>query len=506
MADPAVHLDIVREYSKRNNLRKFSVAITMLLIAITTGYIIYGNFVPFGSKKYYTSLHQNEISQLSPKNRVLGIQFGQEEVQRVIDDLVYFTSYMPYKFEKSEFKITFRNPYPDQELYLGFKDQDKWHYDSKLIDSPILNGGNWNVVGNMPYLYQKNNTYTSVDEFLTNPPKDAIIGLYDYDPELLKQFETRLADYAPSTSDTIISTPLRGKHVMYVYLDGEPFKMTITKKDMNWYEDPDVMNIRVYKDVVKVYEASIDDDGVTDNSGKISSAQEVTIQNPGPGIPEPGVYKVILDANEDTIITSIRTNLHKIVFESPIFPAENADVYSKIFSKTVPSTFYSDALSLSAITYHDGGKQTINIGDKDFKISDVKLDFTSRTPEGLFKISVPSNDVIIRGTMGYFAASPDQFFRPSEFYLLPISSRDDADIADYILTNYMPSQKEGDWQVATASFDLSNAVINSNHLSWLIKTPKLKDNQREIDIKSFEAIFEKKPILKFDNLMSNLKF
>ncbi|HYK08313.1 MAG TPA: hypothetical protein VEW42_02310, partial [Candidatus Eisenbacteria bacterium] len=301
----------------------------IVLLVSLVGYILISNFSPFNvTTEYSLTSKTNAISPLGPKDRV-GVQsVGGQKFFVQKHDLIYFTTPMPFQYDSATVRIIFLNQEPDQTLSLGFQDQPLWHYNTQLFDVPILNSLTWKRIGINPTLYQREPNYSSVSAFLLNPPTDSLIGTYSYDTGIGQSTnDVKLPDYTPSSQDTIISTPLRGRHVLYAYLNNEPFRMTINKQDLNWYEDPDPMSISIYKDHTLVYSAQIDDDGITDNSKKSLPPQEVTIKNPGPGLPEPGVYKIILDANSDTVITRIETNLHKIVVQGNIFLAGNKEIY-----------------------------------------------------------------------------------------------------------------------------------------------------------------------------------
>jgi hypothetical protein len=139
---------------------------------------------------------------------------------------------------------------------------------------------------------------------------------------------------------------------MYVYLNHEPFNMSFTKQDLNWYSDPDAAKISVYKGKDKVFDATIDDDGNSTSNQKPGFKQTVNIKNPGPGLPESGVYKIVIDAPDDSIITNITTNLHKIVFEGPLYVADNRAVYGGI-PKTNPTKLVTNAQSISFRSDHN---------------------------------------------------------------------------------------------------------------------------------------------------------
>ena len=468
----------------------------ILLLVSLVGYVVMSNFSPFGMTVAYSLQQGKNALVLGPKDRVkTELQNGEITVYQ-IHDLIYFLTPMPFHFDSATVTMSFQNPNPDQTIAVGFQDKESWHYNTQLFDVPFLNTLSWNKVGTNPTLYQKDQHFTSVGEFLSSPPKDALIATYFYDSDFGKNVsDTKLSDYSPSKQDTILTTPLRGKHILYVYVDNEPFSMTIQKQDLNWYEDPDVMTISVYKDNTLVYSSQIDDDGIADNSQKVLPPQEVTIKNPGPGLPESGIYKIVIDANSDTVIKQITTNLHKIVFQGYLFPVNNKDAYGALVASTSATTLFTNALALSATTYHNAGVQDITIGNEVLHVASVGAGVQFIPKEDITKITIPKNDVVLKGFQGFFAFSEDQFFLPIPYHVLPITQKEDVQLADYILANYTPSQQMGDMRVGEYTFNLSSAFIKNGQLSWVIKSPGLQDAKGKIVIKDIRVVLYKKPWL-----------
>jgi len=477
----------------KQKVRNFGQFLGILLLTAFIAYILLNNFAPFGIVMTYSlQTTPKDISQPGPKGRVKIETHNGQIIIHQLHDLVYFSTKMPFLFDKAKVRITFKNPNPDQTISLGFQDQGTWHYANKPLDVPFLNTLNWNRIGTNPILYQKEKHFNSVNDFLHNLPTNALIGTYAYDNDLINVSST-LQNYKPSPEDTIINTPLRGRHILYVYLHNEQFHMTIEKQDLNWYEDPDPMTIKVYKDRALVYQVNADDDGIEDNSRKILPPEAITIKNPGPNLPENGVYKIVIDATADTIINKITTNLHKIVFANSLFLVTNSDAYGTIVASTTATTIYTNALLLSASTYHREGLQDVTVGDQIMHITGVKDIYSITPPEDVTKIVIPKNDVALTGLQGYFAFSPEQFFQPTPYHTTSINTKDDTSLTDYILTEYLPSQKSGDWQVKDLTFDIHSGFIKNGQLSWILMSPKLKDGNKEILIKNIEVTLYKEP-------------
>ncbi len=469
---------------------KFSIIIFSVLAFGLISFILIGNFAPFGITKVYSSGVNKEISDLGPKDRVSVDQNSREKVWKVSSDLVYFTTNMPFRFDSAKIKIYFQNPSDNQDLYLGFQDQTSWHYDNKLIDTTILKDISWPKVGTDTVLYQKSPIYSSIDEFFTKPPS-GVVGVYNLDKSSL--VNNNIKGYTPSSTGTVINTSLRGKNVMYLYLQNEPFKLSLEKQDLNWYEGQDNLEVKIFKENILVYSTRIEDDGVVDASRKVLPPQTATLQNPGPGLPENGVYKVVFEGSGDMLIKKITTNLQKIVFEGPLYIAENSEVY-KAVEKTNPTTLFTDGMVVTAQTYHGSALQDIRVGSQVLKVDKLNEVLTASASGDLVPVEVPKGDVILNSILGYFSFDKNSFFRPTLHKTLPLTKKSDIDVVDFILTDYNKPSREGEWQVAEQTFDLTNAVIRNGKLSWLIRAPNLKANGNQVMIRKIEVEFSKKPL------------
>jgi hypothetical protein len=484
-------------------LALFSRILFILLAILLVGYLLVRKVEPLGvSAQYSTDNPQQQITLIPPDRLFENLDSYGQKTSIIKTDFVYFETLFPYYYDTAKVKMTLQNLQENQSVYLGFQDQEKWHYETELMDMPLLNilqKEGWNYVGSSPAVYQKDNHYSSFREFLTEPPQ-GVTAVFNYDKNSFRQ--DYIPDYNPSDQNTIINTPLRGNVVFYTYLNNELFKLNVAKQDLNTYEDPDVVSIKIYKENDVVYSAQIDDDGIIDNSGVVLAPSEVFIQNPGPELPEPGVYKVVINAPSDTVITRLTTNLHKLVFASPIFLASNHEVYPKIVEKTEPNKIFSDALGFTFQTYHLEGRQLLKIGTESAQLNLKEELFatpsaTATESSQLTEIEIPKSDVVVKGKLGYFAFSPDQFFQPTRYKLQSIENREDLKGVDYIIADYTPSRQEGEWRVAEAEFDLKTAVIKNGKLSWLIKAPGLEESGNEIVIKKIEIELVKKPLIKF---------
>jgi hypothetical protein len=467
-----------------------SIALGFFLCA----FIFWQNLAPIGAKFKDIAFHPGVVGTVGPVSRIsLDHKSG---ILSQLGNLIYYTNPMKQPFDQARVQVTFRNTSLSQEVDLGYRDETEWHYALTALDVPFLNAITWpKLSGNGLTLYQKTPTYSSVNEFLMNLPEDKVVGTLGYDLADSDSTSITMPNYQPAKQDTVINTPLRGETTMYAYLQNEPFHLTVTKQDLNWYADPDVVNIKVYKDNDVVATGIINDDGNATNNHKVGAPQSVTINNPK-GNAENGVYKIVIDASDDSVVTRIQTNLHKLVFAGPIYPVENSGVYGGVATGTSPTTLYTDAPTVEAQTYHSA-TQTVQVGGQSLAISSADAQptvsaATEATDSALVPVVVPQSDAVING-VGYFSFTPDEFFAPTPYKTLNINDSTDLGLVDYIITNYQPPvQLGGGWESQTLNFNLNSAVTQKGKLSWLISAPGLQENGRSIEIKSISMTLTKK--------------
>ncbi len=446
--------------------------------------VLFYNFPIFGM-----TLKTN--SELSPDEGITKINVLGREIEKQIDDYSYFEM-KSQGFDNAHISFEFMTSSDDQEISLGYRDRSDWHYKTKPVNVPFLNTISLRqATTTPPFLFIKNpSKYISFEDFLKNPPPDAV-GAYITD-SLKNDFSISfLPDYQPRGEETVIDIPLRGSHTFYTYLQYEPFTMTITKKDLNWHEGEDTLVARVYKNDVLLTEKQLEDDGITDASRQQLEDQSLDISYQG-GYPENGVYKIVIEASGDTVITSIRTNLHRIVFDSPVYPLSvNEDGETKI----KPVVLYTDAQKLSFKTLHNESLQKIKVNDDYIQLDTLLEPKIHETEKEYNTIKIPKGDVITTG-QGYFSFSKAAFFTPYVFKKITVRNKEDLDDVDYFITDYKkPYNTTGNWKNVDVEFDLKNAYYNKGMLNWIIKTPGLKSSGKELYIRNLEITLHKNPII-----------
>jgi hypothetical protein len=468
--------------------RMFSLAILNALVM----YVVFNNF-----PLTYLSLpiDAKNLSEIGPKDRVITENILGENIQKVVDDITYFTA-KTSGFNEATIRITFRNDNPNQDLFIGFKDKKEWHYNTKPVDLHLINNLNWNSISdNTTTLYSQggNNNYGSVQQFYSDPPHNVVVG--NYFSEETPSPSTILVDYRPSDKITTLDTPLRGSHTFYVYLRNEPFILKILKQDLNWYIGEDLLTVQIYKNGELLTERKIGDDGITDNSKKEGIIQPLVIEYLGDNYPEAGVYKIVMQSNSDVVVKSIKTNLHKIAFVGPIFPINNSNIYNKNIATNYPLDIYTNTPEAHIKALHKQTLENVYVDSEPITINDVNTDYIVGLTNPLTNIQANNGDIIIAGS-GYFSFSKDQFFLPFPYLTSNIKTNEDLSLVQYLLTNYKKPYINNGWSTAEVTFNLKDAYYEKGKLSWVIKAPGLKSSQSEISIKSIDLIMHKNPIFK----------
>ncbi len=478
------------EYKQKSSLRSLLRWVFAGLLLLFVGLLIWFNLAPFGLVRQYKE-GDRRMSKLGPDDRVMGVRVDNTQINKQIGDVMYFsTDVGATKFDKAKVKIIYQNPSPDQEIFLGYKDRPEWHYETKLIDSPILNSLNWKRAGDSLMLYQRNDAYKSIDEFFSQISTDEVVGTYNLSPNNF--FIDKLPDYSSSSNERNIELGLRGKHTMYVYLENEPFNMSFHLKDLNWYEGKDKISIGVYFKGNLIKEATSDDDE-NDSADKRGGERILSLEFPEKGLTESGVYKVVVDSTQDTILTNIVTTIQKIVFAGQIYLTANNEVYPEIYSETKALNIYSNSKILSFLTHHPNAIQEIMVDGEEILIEQPLKEVAITNNDGFNEIKLSKNDLIIKGITGFFSFTKEQFFEPTKYIFLPIDEPEYINLVDFILTDYITPQIINGWKVAEVEFNLDKAFINNGKLEWMIQSPDLKANNGELFIKDLQIELIKEP-------------
>ncbi len=479
---------IKRERTFFDKFFKFTVVAVPLIIIF---YIAYANMAPFGQSIGF--VNEPEEEKFLTANRITSVTLENLDKIALAHGLVYFDKLISSGTDKVNIKIRFYNNFPENNtlLRLGAKDQEDWHYQYKTIYNPLLDSLNLNLIqeGSLK-LYQKQKKFNKISNFLNNIPTNVIIAT---DQEIEPKINL-IKDYKPST--LTINTTLRGTHNFFIYIKGN-LKVDVIKKDINWYENEDILNINLYSsDNALLSNSTIQDDGIIKKDSKTKTIDQAgsLIVN---GLQE-GVYRLELNNNADMIIKRITINQNKIVTTS-LFLADN-EMYD---IKTRPIKIYTKTNRNSDLvfnTYHKESLQKVKINNQTININKRAEDiiYNLKPSNTFYELTTEKNDIIISST-NYFSFTKDSYFEPFKYKIVPIKNNKEWLInnVDYIYTDYATPKIEGNWIIGEATFNVNETYIKNNKLNFLINAPHLSQiayQNYTIPIDYVNTTFIKDPI------------
>lgn len=420
-----------------------------LIVILIFGYIAYANIRPLGATITKT-IDVGTDDRLNPVKRVSQNQVYDtgETYKELTDSLVYFEVPTISRTDKVDIKVRFKDNFPESSVFrIGARDKQEWHY---LTKPTYYTSENLNKI-----------TY-NLENYPKNLPRDSIIGTNINDFVMVNN-ELWLAE--ETHENLTINHAIRGSHTIYIYAKGR-LEITFYKKDLNWYENSDEINVSLYKDTLLLKTITIEDDGITDASKKVTTEIKKTLSTDNLN----GVYRIEILSNADSIITKIESNQNKLVFYEHLFLADNSLYGVDNKSSQIYTVNYKDS-PIRFQTYHRQGLQIVKTVNHTFDINQIQtwLDF-DLTP-GQTLITSYNNDIIIEGPF-YFAFSKESYFRPYRYKITR-----NFDFADYLILDYTKPVQDGDWIIGEASFNTASLVPINNKYSFLLNAPHLSNNQ-----------------------------
>ncbi len=426
------------------------IALIIVILILT-----YLKIIPGGKITYIKEFgkYSDFISNLTPAERILG--------NMIIGDPVYFTLRVPRRFEKARLTLKFKNNSAEPIIEAGVLiDKEVWNYDLKPLDNAVLDNliTEWETVcsGDL-LLLQREKKFQSVEEFLKNPPDSEKIAAYNYSPKI----KFTLPDYETSQQEKNLCRPIQGAYQFYTYIKNEDLSFDFSLQDLNENDDVDDVDVLAYYNDQEIYKDTLFDDNSDSRNLKLFLAN----------LPE-GVYKISLRANNDIITRTIKTPQSKIVFINKVILADAPEVSCSrnLFTNSRAlqfQTVLSDRLGEVKINQVFGGdfSEIVEISEtyKQFSTQDILPNFS--------EVIMPSDGITVTGD-GLFSFSQETFFDP-EIKKVDANFDADREEVDYIIAKYTPPTQEGEWKIATADFDITNAYKEFNKHSFLISIPGL---------------------------------
>ena len=446
--------------------------------------------VPFGSIKYTKDFsgHSYFIEKLTPETRFVSDIKGEG---KMIGDPVYFALYTPRRFSFAELTLKYKRVEEDEVLSLDCSsctapiieagvlvDKNAWRYDLQPIENRILQQLTmaWDTTQEGEILFlQKEKNYSSISEFLENPPDLEKLALYNYNFD----HEYLLSDYASSTDEQIIDIALRGAYEFYTYLAGEPLNFTFSFIDINKNKDIDEIDVFLYYNGGLIASKHLDDDDEEGDSG--NKSPERIMEFDFANLPK-GVYKLEVKVNDDIITNNIKTSQVKLAFNRGLRfdsgEVKNIEIITdsrKVFIKT------TDQASQQIIKSRNNN---VNI-NKTYKQFELAIPFDQSYGQ-LATMTLEKSGVTLAGD-GVFSFNKSAYINPR---IKKISSELDikAENIEYVLANYRELKPIDEWLVSKAKFDLNSAYREDGKYNFLISTKGLRADDDIDDYILFDEI------------------
>lgn len=448
---------------KRENLLKLRIVLWLSLV-LTAAFFVYKNIAPSGKITYENNFINPSyfIGSLTPAERIYSPEKG---YRKIVSDPAYFSLFTPRRFEKAKLTLTYKNDSGLPIIEAGvLKDKNVWRYDLQPIENNIIDEleNKWKTIreGNT-VLFERNDVYSSIGDFLNNQPPANEIALYNYD----LNSGYRLDGYVPSNKEITFDYLLRGNYQFYTYIKNETLNFTFDFTDINLNKDPDTIDINVYSNngivkTIRFYDINREtDSGKTRNIGE----QALSID----GLPE-GVYKIEIKANDDIVTKKIKTRQSKMSFIDKIWLMDQLD--KKI-------NLLSDSNAMSAITSNPANLQVIKIGDKNLDVNETFKQFNvGGLSSGVKEIKMGKGDTIISGD-GVISFN-------RSFIINPAFKKVDANLnlsgVNYILAKYNSPKEVNGYRIATAEFDITNVYNEKKKNTFIISIRGLKSDELKV--------------------------
>lgn len=397
----------------------------------------------------------------------------------VVDEPAYAAVHTPGDFDTLEATLLFQNT--DQPIIeLGIlQNEDPLQYDLQPIQNLLIDGSSWSRIEENGLVFlQREKVYTSIADFLAQPPHRDAIATYHFDlPDAY-----RIPGYTSQNALTTTEVSLRGYHEITTYIKNEPLLLQADFMDMNREYGEDPVSLLVFNETGEVVaEEMLVDDGMIENTNRGSSLRSLTLVKND--LPE-GVYKIILKANRDIFFRRIVTRQRYITFVGSVYLGDEVGYKDSV----TPVQFYTSGKHLSFFTYHADAVQRIGIGSGSLNLPEAQTRYDYNvTDDGLVAVSAASGDFTMTQD-GLTAFSRDQFFNP---YPTRLTSTTDLDALgiNFIIARYATPLLENGWLKATATFDLKTAWKKGEDIKLILSAPGIKSLQKSFHIHGLDLMY-----------------
>jgi len=405
------------------------------------------------------------ISVLVPEERV-----DSSEKNIIRQEPVYFDLYLPRDFEKAIFQFEFDNK--DAELIEVGAQTENSQWELKPLNLENLNNLNWTQIHSAnSILWQKEEKYKSIEEFLANLPEINKIAVYNYDLD----YDYKLSNYQAKNYLTVIEPQIAGNYQVLTYIKDETLDFLF-----EFQADNQVIGL------AKIFN---------------SQGQEFlrlnilgdSLQIDMPELSE-GVYKIVLELPDEVITSKITSLQRKICFINQL----NIIKESQLITEAKELVFFAK---------DPQGLQTVLVENQPLEINEIWKQVKASLNPGFKTINIPKGNLTVIGN-AIFAFEPEQYFNPRLINVSPLTNFEKEGI-EYIIADYsLPLNQDG-FKMNNVEFDLAGKQIENGKLRFIISAPGLSLEKQGIKIKNIKVKLQRQSFLEqgvIDNILDYLRF
>lgn len=332
-------------------------------------------------------------------------------------------------------------------------------------------------------------TYSSVDEFITSPPKRDQIMVEGVSPYLFYELTASETRTAPIR----LPHSLRGKHDIYVTAGPGDLRLEFDKVDLNRQGDADPMRIRIARaedvDVSHpnwIKNIDIADDGDIKASNKRGRPIGVSVVLPNP---KAGLYLVRVETSEDVLLENV-ASYSEYIASPRWFIAAGPDYYPGI----VPAPLEVSALAKSiwVTPIHIYGRQKIKVASSTYSIENLKVqhELVGILPD-VTTIEITKPDVIVEAD-GLVTLGPAPEFPLQALAQAELDGLQEPAEVNYVLAKYqvMDQTKRPNFE---QEFELSELALKTKTVDFALQFPGLREKNNRVCIDSLQTTFTRGP-------------
>jgi hypothetical protein len=391
----------------------------------------------------------------------------------MLADPLYFSVFSPRPFSKVELEIVFK-PYlgsANSIFEAGFlADAKLWRYQLKPVYNLWLEklSADWQVArSNNMTLFQKQNHFNSVEEFLENWPSDDINSCRDFNCLATYNLAEGFLPTALKLDDLYFNNDyidfpyaFRGPHQFYFYLTEGGLELSGSLMDLNENKDRDDLEILVFSGNRQVAALKIIDNRLeAELSSEPSPKQSFKITRED--LPA-GLYKLDIRASDDLVIDNFRVNSSYLSAINKIWPISEGPV------SLITDYSYLQVKSLSPFSL-----QKINFSNSALTLEQIYYQYEIISDQaGWQEINLAQGGLILENS-GVFASSPNSLLNPSYPRLDRFALSNEQ--IEFVLADYRQVETLGDsWYRTKIDFDSAGLYREDNSYNLILSVPGLR--------------------------------